>query len=137
MQPRVFCSSFGPSRPRPEGTINCLHFATPANMAALATLLSPSWPTSHHNLMSVSRSPLSSPPDSPPRTKRRKVSAKKSAGVTDSADVVASPTDAFQQVTVQPFADQYRVQDMGYGGDVYYQSDVSRCKALIRAVLTN
>jgi hypothetical protein len=33
--------------------------------------------------------------------------------------------DEFEQVTRSQFVDQYRITDLGYGGDVYYQPDVS------------
>lgn len=32
--------------------------------------------------------------------------------------------DEFQQVSNPKFVDVYRIPDMGYGGDVYYKSDV-------------
>jgi hypothetical protein len=60
--------------------------------------------------------------DSAPPAKRRKVTPKKLD--TEKAVDPASPIDEFQQVTLKPFVDQYRVQGMGFGGDVYYQSDV-------------
>lgn len=70
----------------------------------------------------MTESPLSesqSQRDSAPPTKRRKVTSKKlDTGKT------ADPVDAFQQVTLKPFVDEYRVRDMGFGGDVYYQPDV-------------
>lgn len=51
-----------------------------------------------------------------PSAKRRKPSAK------TVADSVLS--DEFQQVTLQPWVDAYRIKGLGYGGDVYYQPDV-------------
>lgn len=35
------------------------------------------------------------------------------------------PNDEFQQVSKSDFVDQYRITGMGYGGDVYYKSNVS------------
>ena len=33
--------------------------------------------------------------------------------------------DEFQQVTKESFVEQYRLEGLRYGGDVFYQSDVS------------
>lgn len=37
----------------------------------------------------------------------------------------AGPTDEFQQVSLPTFVDRYRVEGIGYGGDVFYQPDVA------------
>jgi len=37
------------------------------------------------------------------------------------------PTDEFQQVTLPSFVDRYRVEGLGYGGDVNYQPGVGLC----------
>lgn len=38
---------------------------------------------------------------------------------------IPEPTAEFEQVSLRSFIDQYKV-DLGYGSEVYYQSDVSR-----------
>lgn len=59
-----------------------------------------------------------------PPAKRRKVSTTKKPKVKGSPIDRIDVKDEFQQVTLHPFVDQYKIKGMGYGGDVYYQSDV-------------
>ncbi|WWC70391.1 uncharacterized protein I206_104341 [Kwoniella pini CBS 10737] len=61
----------------------------------------------------------------PPNIKRLKNDGleSKSRSQTKSKISKYDPTDEFQQITLPSFVNQWRVQDMGYGGDVYYQPE--------------
>jgi hypothetical protein len=74
----------------------------------------------------VKRDRSSSSTLSPPPTRRRKDPPKE-------AEIAEKNTDEFQQVTLPSFVDRYRVEGLGYGGDVYYQSDV--CDVVTYAIL--
>lgn len=69
---------------------------------------------------------LSPPPlDEQPCAKKRKVSAASRKAPKQPTELnQGTATDEFQQVTLPGFVDSYRIEDMGFGGDVFYQPDV-------------
>lgn len=68
---------------------------------------------------------LSPPPEEAAPTKRRKIT-RDDMHEGQPKDPV-TPIDEFQQVTLPEFVSAYKLEEMGYGGDVYYQPDVSLC----------
>nr|XP_019046099.1 hypothetical protein I302_04839 [Kwoniella bestiolae CBS 10118]OCF25029.1 hypothetical protein I302_04839 [Kwoniella bestiolae CBS 10118] len=67
----------------------------------------------------ASSSSLSPPPTSEPEPKKSRTSSRSKS----KPQTRHEPTDEFQQVTLPSFVDRWKVGDMGYGGDVYYQPD--------------
>ena len=70
------------------------------------------------------RASSSSLSEAQPRDKKRKAPTRSDP----------KPTDEFQQVTLPGFVDQYRVEEMGYGADVFYQPDVSEIRYSISQI---
>ncbi|WWC61679.1 uncharacterized protein I303_104264 [Kwoniella dejecticola CBS 10117] len=69
-------------------------------------------------------SSLSPPPTN--ATKRPKKDERGKKEVPKSQSTKYQPTDEFQQVTLPFFVDRWRVTDLGYGADVFYQPDFIR-----------
>ncbi|OCF76365.1 hypothetical protein I204_03665 [Kwoniella mangroviensis CBS 8886] len=68
--------------------------------------------------MSSRKRPSSSLSPPPPTSKMFKKSTSSNKAKPQTRH---EPTDEFQQVTLPSFVDRWRVEDLGYGGDVYYQ----------------
>lgn len=82
-------------------------------------------PSKRRHSSSSSLSPIPDTVEIKKKPKVQKVQkAQKSVTGKATGTGISPPTDEFQQVTKPDFVDRYRLKDLGYGGDVYYQPDV-------------